>query len=220
MGYFDQLTNPIQNFGQQVGDEYKKRTPAGGIVTPILRQFSPAGMLGLYGSNSSGDSFSPEDASGRRKEAYEYGAQLGQKEFYDDPDMQSMRKTREDLSKGYDSGELGALRGEAKANVQGQRSAYMSQLQNNLAKSGVGGARGAAMINEGNQKAAVQGAEAERKVTLDSAQMKRQGVNDLQDFLMRQKLGKLGLAYGQQSLASADYAAEKGVQAAQSGGKK
>lgn len=164
--------------------------------------------------------FDTSEAGQRRSAAYDYGRALGQKEFYDDPDMIKMRQTREDLAKGYDGAELGALRGEAKANVQGQRSTYMDQLKGNLAKSGVGGARGAAVQNAANQKFAAQGAENERKVLLDSGKMKREGVNDLQDYLMRQKLGALGLAYGQQSLSSADFAAEKGVQAAQSGGKK
>lgn len=165
-----------------------------------------------------GYSTSPEDT--KRRGQFNAGAALGQEEFYNDPDMIKMRATREDLAKGYSGSELGALRGESKANVEGQRSSYISQLKNNMAKSGVGGARGAAMINEANQKSAAAGAEGERKVLLDSANVKRQGVDSFQDFLMRQKLGKLGLAYGQQSLASSDYAAEKGVQAAQSGGKK
>ena len=188
-----------------------------------LRSFTPAGMLGLYGKESSGGSGGGsgfEDSTARRKAAYDYGRALGQKEFYDDPDMMKMRKTREDLAQGYSGSELGALRGEAQANVAGQRSTYMDQLRGNLAKSGVGGARAAAIQGAGNQKFASQGAENERKLLLDSAKMKREGVNDLQDYLMRQKLGALGLAYGQQALSSADYAAEKGVQAAQSGGKK
>ena len=186
-----------------------------------LRTLTPAGMLGMYGRSSDGQqSYDPSEATSRRTAAYDYGRALGQKEFYDDPEMQRMKAQREDLAKGYSGQELGALRGESKANVQGQRSAYMNQLQSNLAKSGVGGARAAAISNQSNQKFSEQGAENERKILLDSAQMKRTGINDLQDYLMRQKLGALGLAYGQQALSSADYAAEKGVQAAQSGGKK
>lgn len=195
-----------------------KKNPVGRI-TNNLRTLTPAGMLGLYGRDNSSNA-NYEDPAARRASAYEYGANLGQKEFYDDPDMIKMRQTREDLAQGYSGSELGALRGEAKANVAGQRSAYMDQLRGNLAKGGVGGARGAVIQNQANQKFAEQGAEGERKVLLDSAKMKREGVNDLQDYIMRQKLGKLGLAYGQQALSSADYAAEKGVQAAQSGGKK
>jgi hypothetical protein len=188
-------------------------------ITKNLRELTPAGMLGMYGRDKSSD-VSFGDAEGRRRAAYEYGSALGQKEFYDDPDMQKMRAIREDLAKGYSGKELGALREEAKANVKGQQTSYLNQFQNQLAKQGVGGARAAAMQNQANQKFAGLGAENERRMLLDSSNVKRQGVGDLQDYLMRQKLGKLGLAYGQQSLSSADFAAEKGVQAAQSGGKK
>lgn len=156
----------------------------------------------------------------RRSKAYDYGSALGQKEFYDDPDMQKISSMKEDLAKGYDSAELGSLRGESKANVEGQISAYLRTLQNNMAKGGVGGARAAAMTDQANQKYAAQGAENERKVLLDNAKTKREGLNEFFDYKMKQKLGKLGLAYGQQSLASADYGADKQVQAANSGGKK
>ncbi len=156
----------------------------------------------------------------RRQGAYNYGSSLGQKEFYDDPDMKMIRGLREDLSKGYEGAELGALRGEARGQVAGQASNYLRQMQGQQARGGVGGARAAAQANAAKQGFAQQGADAERKLLLDAGQVKRQGVSDLQDFISRQKLGKLGLAYGQQALSSADYGAEKGVQAAQSGGKK
>lgn len=156
----------------------------------------------------------------RRMSAYNYGAAQGQKEFIDDPEMQRLKAKREELAKGYDGQETAALRDQARREIAGQRSNYLSQMRSNLAKGGVGGARGAAVQNAASEKYAQQGAESERKLALDSAQMKRQGINDLQDFIFRQKLGKTGLAYGQQALGSADFAAEKGVQAANQGGKK
>lgn len=185
-----------------------------------LRNFTPAGQFGLYGEEKKDSSLGYESAESRRKNAYDYGRELGQKEFYDDPDMMKMRSTREDLAKGLSATEFDASRAEAKAGVLGQQSNYLKSLQSNLSKSGVGGARAAAIKGQADQGFAKQGADMERKLLLDSAQMKRQGISDLQDYLMRQKLGALGLAYGQQSLTSADYAAEKGVQAAQAGGKK
>lgn len=185
-----------------------------------LRNFTPAGQFGLYGEDGKDSGISYESAANRRKDAYNYGRELGQKEFYDDPDMSRIRATREDLAKGLSATEFDAMRAEAKAGAQAQQSNYLKSLQSNLAKSGVGGARSAAIRGQAEQGFAKQGADAERKLLLDSAQMKRQGISDLQDYLMRQKLGALGLAYGQQSLSSADYAAEKGVQAAQAGGKK
>ena len=55
---------------------------------------------------------------------------------------------------------------------------------------------------------------------LDSAGMRRQGVNDLQDFLFRQKLGEAGYSIGSAQLGSADAAARAAREANQSGGKK
>jgi len=217
MGFFDELK---KGGGKLMGGtgyiKYNPENDSYGLSDVGKTLFDPLNITGLKKK----DIINFEDSTARRKAAYDYGRELGQKEFYDDPDMMKMRKTREDLAQGYSGSELGALRGEAQANVAGQRSTYMDQLRGNLAKSGVGGARAAAIQGAGNQKFASQGAENERKLLLDSAKMKREGVNDLQDYLMRQKLGALGLAYGQQALSSADYAAEKGVQAAQSGGKK
>jgi hypothetical protein len=54
---------------------------------------------------------------------------------------------------------------------------------------------------------------------LDSAQMKRQGVGDLQDFIFRQKLGETEMILGQQGLGASDFAAQQ-ARASNSGGKK
>lgn len=234
MGFFDQLKksggqgwNAMTNLstGGMFGYNPDNDSYGAGEVGKRWRTINPVlnagySAMGDDPSKKNIVNYDPSEAAQRRTASYDYGRALGQKEFYDDPDMIKMRQTREDLAKGYSGSELGALRGESKANVQGQRLSYMDQLRGNLAKGGVGGARAAAIQNQANQKFAEQGAEGERRVLLDSAKMKREGVNDLQDYLMRQKLGALGLAYGQQALSSADYAAEKGVQAAQSGGKK
>jgi hypothetical protein len=167
-----------------------------------------------------GSSYTPDADMVRRANSYNYGRSLGQKEFYDDPDMKEIRGKREDLAKGYDGKELGAMRDEARGQVAGQRSNYLQSLQGKLARSGAGGARAAAVSGAADQKYAQQGAESERKLALDSSTMKRQGTNDLQDFYMRQKLGATGMAYGQQSLGASDYAAQQGVAASKSGGKK
>lgn len=155
----------------------------------------------------------------RRMGAYNYGRDLGQKEFYNDPDMMALRKKREGMADGYDSSELSAIRDQGRGQIAGQRSNYLRQLSSNLAKGGVGGARAAAIKNQANQEGVKQASDFERKLASDSAAMKRQGVGDLQDFIFRQKLGATGLAYGQQSLAASDYAAQMGRQA-NSGGKK
>lgn len=154
----------------------------------------------------------------RRAGAYNYGRDLGQKEFYDDPDMKLLRDKRIDMANGYDGQELGAMRETARGEIAGQRSNYLRTLAGKLGRGGVGGARAAAMQGAADQGYAKTTADMERKMALDSAQMKRQGQNDLQDFMFRQKLGAVGMGYGQQAFSSADYAADKGVEAANSGG--
>lgn len=135
--------------------------------------------------------------------AIQAGQQEGKRLFYDDPDMQMMRQRRMDLSQGYDGKELGAMRESARREIAGQSKGYMNQLGSNLARQGVGGARAAAVKGAAGQKFAETGAEAERRMLLDSAKMKREGTSDLQQFLMNQRYGQLstGLGYGQ--LASA-----------------
>lgn len=132
------------------------------------------------------------------------GYAQGQKEFYDDPDMKQLRQRREDLSKGYSGQELGALRAQARGEIAGQRNQYLRQLQSNLARRGVAGARAAAAGGAADQGYARQAQEAERKMLLDNAQLTRQGTSDLQDFLFRQKYGKLGTGLGYAQLGVAD----------------
>lgn len=156
----------------------------------------------------------------RRASSYNYGRALGQKEFYDDPDMKDLRSRNEELAKGYDGKEYSALRENARNEIAGQRSNYLKSMQGKLARGGAGGARAAAVSGAADQKFSQQGADSERKLALDSANMKRQGTSDLQKFILNQKLGATGLAYSQQALGSADYAADRGVEANKGGGKK
>lgn len=148
------------------------------------------------------------------------GQEIGKDQFSRDPDQIRLKKIREEQAKGYDSQELGAMRGLARDEMSGQRQKALQQLRSNLGRGGVGGARAAAIQNQadiGQQKAA---SETERKILLDSAGMRRQGVNDLQDFLFRQKLGEAGYGIGSAQLGSADEAARAAREANQNGGKK
>lgn len=156
----------------------------------------------------------------RRQSDYNLGSSMGQKEFYDDPDMQQLRKLREQYAQGYDSEELGNIRQDARGQIAGAQQSAQRQLASKAARGGVGGARGAAMQGAAAQEGAKNVASAERQMAVDSANMKRQGAADLQDFIFRQKLGKMGTAAGFMSTGSADYAAEKGVAANSGGGKK
>lgn len=143
------------------------------------------------------------------------GRARGKEIFYDDPDMKMMREKREDLAKGYSGQELGAIRQTARGEIAGQRNNYLRTMHSNLAKGGVGGARGAAVRGAADQKFAQSGADAERKMALDSANVARTGTNDLQDYIFRQKYGSLGTELGYGQLGTADRAAEAARQANQ-----
>lgn len=138
-----------------------------------------------------------------RQRDLEAGYAKGKELFYDDPDMQSLRKRREDLSKGYSGEELGALRATARGEIAGQRASDQARLSSNLGRGGVGGARAAAVRGATDQRYAGMNQDNERKMALDSANMVRSGTNDLQDFIFRQKYGQLGtgVSYGQMGVA-------------------
>jgi hypothetical protein len=226
MGFSLSRTLGLGKEAERIENEAQNFNPVGAAVNfgESVLSGDPSNLIPgsslTKSDKNDGPSFNAEERRAQRIKDYATGSAMGQNEFVDDPEMQRLKAKREELAKGYDGQETAALRDQARREIAGQRSNYLSQMRSNLAKGGVGGARGAAVQNAASEKYAQQGAESERKLALDSAQMKRQGINDLQDFIFRQKLGKTGLAYGQQALGSADYAAEKGVQAANQGGKK
>ena len=153
----------------------------------------------------------------RRAGALNYGQSVGQKEFYEDPDMQRLRQLREQYAKGYSGEELGNIRQQARGEIAGNQQAQARKLASGLGKGGVGGARAAAIQAAGAREGGKAVAEAERKMALDSAQMQRQGAADLQDFIFRQKYGKVGLGAAFAGLSSADYAAQQARNANQPG---
>lgn len=153
------------------------------------------GIAGSYSGN-------PRDAD------FDKGMARGKEIFYNDPDMQTMKARREDLSKGYNGAELGSLRENARQDLEGQRSKYIANLHSQAGRGGVGGARAAAMEGAANQGFAGQRATNERAMNMDQAKMVRQGTGDLQDFLMRQKYGQLGTALGEEQLGVADRGAQ------------
>jgi hypothetical protein len=140
----------------------------------------------------------------QRDADYDVGLARGKQEFYDDPDMLSLRAKREDLAKGFDGQELGALREQARSDLSGQRSKYLGQLSSNLAKGGVGGARAAAMRGAADANFAGKRAEQERAINVEQANQIRKGTDSLQDFYFRQKYGKLGSAITEQQLGVAE----------------
>lgn len=155
------------------------------------------------------------DANKRQRTAdIAEGMAEGRRLFYDDPDMQDIRSRRKDLAEGYSGQELGALRGIARGEIAGARKGYLQNLAGNIGRAGVGGARAAAMRAGADRGFQRNIADAERKMLLDSAQMKRQGTADYQDFLMRQRFGQLGTGLGYGQLGVSDRGAVAQAQAA------
>lgn len=151
----------------------------------------------LYGANAAA-----------RNADMEAGYAKGKEIFYDDPDMQDLRKRRMDLSKGYNSKELGAMRSQAQNEIQGQRSNYLRALAGKTAKAGIGGARAAAMQASADKGFQQNAAEMQRKMLLDQSNQVQKGTDSLQDFLMRQKYGMLGTGLGYGQLGVADRSAD------------
>ena len=151
---------------------------------------------------------------------YYTGRALGEEEFVKDPEMQRLKGIREEYAKGYSGEETGNIRQTARGEIAGSQQAAQRQMASKMARGGVGGARGAAMAGAQAQQGAKTVADAERKMALDSANMKRQGAADLQDFVFRQKMAKMGTSAGFMSMGSSDFAAQQARAANQGGGKK
>ena len=155
----------------------------------------------------------------RRASDTNYGQMIGEQAFQS-PEMMQMQRLREDLAKGYSGEAGGAIRETARREIAGNQQAQARKLGSAAARGGVGGARGAAMQAANARKGGEAVADAERKMAVDSFQMQQKGADNLQDYLFRKTFAKLGAGGAYASMGSADYAAEKGVQANTSGGKK
>jgi hypothetical protein len=153
----------------------------------------------------------------RRAGDLNYGMGIGEKEFYQDPEMQRLKALREQYAKGYSGQELGNIRQSARSELAGAQQAQQRQLASKLGRGGVGGARAAAVSGAQAMEGVKATADAERKMAMDSAQTQRQGASDLQDFIFRQKIGKMGTAAGFAQMGSGDYAAQQ-ARLANSGG--
>lgn len=196
MGWFENAINPV---GYATGQLF------GGDARQLANYGNAPGLIENYNNNkkkndeaANAPALTGDNAAARAADI-NAGNAAGRQIFYDDPEMQMLKAKREEFAKGYDGKELGGIRQEARGQVAGQRSAYLQSLQGKLARAGVGGARAAALNGAADQNYARMGNEAERKLSLDSATMKRKGSDDLQQFIMNQKYGQLGtgLAYAQ-----------------------
>lgn len=190
---------------------------AGNPVTRLSEHGAPA-PSGLYKTRAEALQASASAGKSALQTDYDVGRERGRKEFYDDPDMEMLRQRREDLSKGFEGKELGAVRGEARNQIQGQRANYLRQLAGRTGRAGIGGARAAAMQAGADKGFLEDVAGAERKLAVDQAGLIRQGTGDLQDFIFRQKYGTLGSAIGEQQAGLAERGKYAEVKANQSSG--
>lgn len=154
----------------------------------------------------------------RRANDTNYGQDIWKRTVEDNPDFQKMKALREDYAKGYDGEQLGNLRQTARGEIAGQQQQAQRTLQGRLGRGGVGGARGAAMVGSQSQQGVNTVADSERKMSLDNYNIKKQGVNDLNDYISRNALGKLGSGAGYASMGSSDYAAQQGTKNNTGGG--
>lgn len=139
-----------------------------------------------------------------RQADLEAGLAKGREIFENDPEMQRLKKIREEYAKGYSGQELGGMRQTARGEIAGAQAAQQRKLQSSLARGGVGGARAAAISAAQGREGQKAINQAETKMALDSAQMARQGAADLQDFIFRQKYGSLGTSLGYGQLGATD----------------
>ena len=149
---------------------------------------------------------------------YNLGADVGRREFYQDPTMVEIENIRREGMKGYDAGALGALRATARGETAGQQNQYLQQLRSKAARSGVGGARGLAVEAGARDKFAGTTADQERKMMLDQAAEVRKGEDKYADFRLKQKYGQMATGAGFAQASSAQNAAQKQRDAANSGG--
>jgi hypothetical protein len=146
----------------------------------------------------------------RNASSANYGKEQAEKELGDaNPYMARVKSIYENLAKGYESEEGGAIRQQARGEIAGSQQAAQRNLQSNLSRGGAGGARAAAIQGAQGQQGVKTAAEAERKMALDSANMQRQGSANLADFIARTQMAKLGVSMGYSGLSSSEYQAEQ-----------
>lgn len=195
MGWLDQAVGTVTNVA-------KKITPVQGAM--LGGGFGAMAASAIGGGQQPGQPLNYGGGAAERNADMQAGFAKGKELFYDDPDMQMMRDKRMDLAKGYDGQQMGAMRSQARNEIQGQRQGYLRSMSGNIARGGIGGARAAAMKANADQGFQQKGAEMERKMTLDNANLMRTGTNEAQDFLMRQKYGMLGTGMGYAQLGVTD----------------
>ena len=164
--------------------------------------------------------YSVSEADLDRMDRINQGLELGKKEFSGDPNLQRLRRIREQMAQGYSTPELSARKELTLNEADANRAKAVQNLRSNIARSGVGGARGAAMESEADRKLIQDQSDVNRKMLLDESEVQRKGVDALAEDIYKIKLGEAGYGIGTAQLGSADKAAEAARAANNGGGKK
>lgn len=139
----------------------------------------------------------------------EAGRKRGEEMFMKDPEMQAMRKRREELAQGYSAPQLAAFREQARASLAGEQSNILRQMAARQARGGVGGARAAAGQAAASTELQGKRAEMERGMTIAEADRVAQQTQAYQDFIMRQRYGVAASELGRAQLAVAQRGASE-----------
>lgn len=148
-----------------------------------------------------------------RMDKFNQGLEFANRHLTNDPNLQRVRALREQQAKGYSTPELAARKQLTVNEQDATRAKTVQALKSNLARSGVGGARGAAMQASADSTLAASNADQNRKLLLDEADQQNKGIDALSKDIYNEKLGQLGLGVGFAQLGSADKAAEAARQA-------
>lgn len=154
--------------------------------------------------------YSLPSSSAERDKDFASGLSIGNQVFYS-PEMTAAAGRLQDLSKGYNGQELGALKEQGNRELEGQRGGYLRQLQGKAAQGGIGGARAAAMQGAADKGFAANKADNERKIMASNAGLVREGNKDYTNFLMQQRFGQLGTGLGYAQLGAGERAGQNAL---------
>lgn len=156
------------------------------------------------GSQNPTGPVSPEQARAERERDLTRGYSRGRELFVDHPYMQEILGRRRDMAQGVDSKEYQGLRDDMVSGLQSAQKGYMRQLLSSQGMNNTGAARSVGQMGELAGQFSQNRAEAEKKLMLDNIALKRQGVSDLEKFLLQQRFGELSSGLGEAQLGVAD----------------
>lgn len=179
-------------------EEQMRRNKELGLVQEPIKQAAPVQLT----------------AAQIRSQDRDAGQDAARRELYDDPTMQAIADRRADLAKGYSGQTLGALRDVQNREIAGQRQGYLAQLQGRAARSGIGGARAAAMGAAADRGFLKEKASAEAQQALMQEDAIRKGQQAQDEFELNRKYGVLGAGLAEAGLGAQERSGTKAAAAA------